>query len=115
MENFTTDEGFSKDRLKELAIDRMNKASALQFMTSTEGWKILLSVFEDKKEAQIVELLNIPPGSANEKDIIAAHTIAYTVAHTANDIVNSVARAIQDGYAAQSEIQEPTEKEESWD
>ena len=113
MDDFTTE--FTPERIKELAIDRMNKASALQFMTQTPGWEILLSAFEDKKESQIAELLNIPPGSANEKDIIAAHTIAYTVAHTANDIVNSVARAIQDGYAAQQELQTPTEKEESWD
>jgi hypothetical protein len=112
------EEDFTPQALQELAIDRMNKASALQFLTQTEGWKILLTVFEDKKEAQIEELLSIPPGSANEKDIIAAHTIAYTVAHTANDIVNSVSRAIQDGYAAQAEIQEvqtPEEIEKTWD
>ena len=109
------DEELTSEQVKEIAIDRMNKAAALQFMTQTEGWKILLAVFEDKKEAQIAEFLNIPPGSANEKDIIAAHTIAYTTAHMANDIISSVARAIQDGYAAQVEIQEPTEIEESWD
>jgi len=110
-------EEFTPERLKELAVDRMNKASALQFMTQTPGWEILLAVFEDKKEAQIAELLNIPPGSANEKDIIAAHTIAYTVAHTANDIITSVARAIQDGYNAQAELQEPLieQEKEEWE
>lgn len=113
-----TEEEFTPEQIRQDATDRMNKASALQFLTQTAGWSILLAVFEDKKDAQIAELLSIPPGSANEKDIIAAHTVAYTVAHTANDIVNSVSRAIQDGYNAQAELNsfiEPTEKEETWD
>ena len=114
MEDFTTD-SLTEEQIKDIAVDRMNKASALQFMVQTPGWAILLSVLEDKKEAQIAEFLNIPPGSANEKDIIAAHTVAYTTAHMANDIVNSVSRAIQDGYAAQVELQTPTETEETWD
>ena len=104
-------EGMSPEELKEATQDIIRKADALNFMVRSPGWEILISTLEDKKRMQIEELLRISPGSSNEKDIIAAHTIAFTVSHMADDLVDSINRAIQEGYAVQLESRS---EEEAW-
>jgi hypothetical protein len=106
MDNFMTDyEELTPDQIAEEAQERINKAADLQFTVNTKGWNTLLATFEEMKDAQIANFMAIPPGSANEKDIIAAHNVAYTTAFILNEVVNATNRAIQDGFNAQAELQ----------
>jgi len=88
------------------AETRIQKASALQFMTQTEGWKILLAAFEDMAEDQLEELGRHRPG--DDKQILAAHSVWYSVLHTLENIKTAVSSAIQDGEAAKVELAQLT-------
>jgi len=92
------------DNLAQECLDRINTASSLQFMKETEGWKILLETFEDMKHNQLQELGKQNPG--NDKAILAAHAVWYSVVHTLDQIIDSVDAAIQDGFAAQQTLAE---------
>src|SRR5579859_5847380 len=91
-----------KEALQAEAEDRIRKATALLFMTQTEGWEILLNTFENMKTDQLDELSNQIPG--NEKAILAAHAVWYAVVHTLDEIKTAVNTAIQDGEAAKKEL-----------
>ncbi len=92
------------DKLAQDCLDRINTASSLRFMVETEGWKILLDTFEQMKQDQLDELSRQTPG--DEKAILAAHAVWYSVVHTLDQIQDSVNSAIQDGYAAQQTLAE---------
>ena len=92
------------DKLAQDCLDRINTASSLRFTIETEGWKILLDTFEQMKQDQLEELSRQPPG--DDKAILAAHSVWYSVVHTLDQIQDSVNSAIQDGYAAQQTLAE---------
>ena len=89
---------------REEALDRINKANALEFMIRTEGWGILIATLEDKKNFQIDQLIQLPPG--NDESVLRAHAIAFAVAHTVDDVTISVENAIQDGRNAAQVLKE---------
>jgi hypothetical protein len=95
--------------------DRIKKATALMLMKNTEGWAILLSTFEDMKQKQLSVLAAVNPG--DEKTILAAHAVWYSVVHALEEVVRAVDLAILDGIEAQrtSEGEFPSDKdEENW-
>lgn len=85
-------------------IDKINTANSISFMVNTDGWKILLDTFEQMKDDQLLELSNQVPG--DEKAILAAHAVWYSVVHTLDQIVDSVNAVIQDGSAARQTLAE---------
>lgn len=87
---------------KELLEDKIHKSTALRLMVNTEGWGILLNTFNDMKENQLAELSSQIPG--NEKGILAAHAVWYSVVHTLDQIVSAVTSAINEGDAARQEL-----------
>jgi hypothetical protein len=92
------------DQLEQQCLERINTANALTFTTGTEGWQILLDTFEDMKQNQLEELSNQTPG--NDKAILAAHAVWYSVVHTLDQIVDSATSVIQDGVAAKQTLAE---------
>ena len=93
-EYLDTDDPQIQDNIKEQLTERINNANELEFMTRCSGWEILLNSLEEKKNTQISELVELPPG--NDEAVLRAHAIAFAVAHTVDDVSGSVARAIQD-------------------
>ncbi len=92
------------DDLEQSCIEKINTANALSFTINTEGWKILLDTFEQMKHDQLEELSNQTPG--DDKAILAAHAVWYSVVHTLDQIVDSVNSAIQDGFSAKQTLLE---------
>lgn len=82
--------------------DLVHKSTALRLMVNTEGWEILLNTFQDMKESQLATLSKQIPG--NEKAILAAHAVWYSVVNTLDQIVSAVEVAIQSGDAARQEL-----------
>ena len=89
---------------EEECLNRINNANSLEFMTRCEGWEILINSLEEKKQTQIEELVNLPPG--NDEAVLRAHAVAFAVAHTVEDVSGSVFRAIQDGETAKRTLTE---------
>lgn len=103
------------EQLENQCLERINIANAISFTVGTEGWQILLDTFEQMKQDQLDELSSQVPG--DEKAILAAHAVWYSVVHTLDQIVSSVDSAIQDGAAAKQTLveirnQRITEEEE---
>jgi hypothetical protein len=92
------------EKLQELYLEKINNANALEFMTRSEGWTILINSLEEKKNNQIAELVELPPG--DDEAVLRAHAIAFAVAHTVDDVSGSVYRAIQEGEAAKRSLSE---------
>jgi len=90
--------------LEEQCLERINTANALSFTIGTEGWQILLDTFEQMKHDQLEELSNQVPG--DEKAIIAAHAVWYSVVNTLDQNVYSVNSVIQNGTAAKQTLAE---------
>jgi hypothetical protein len=105
------------EELRELYTEKINNANALEFMTSSEGWTILINSLEEKKNNQIAELVELPPG--DDEAVLRAHAIAFAVAHTVDDVSGSVLRAIQEGVNAKRALSEllgsqPNEEDLNW-
>jgi len=92
------------EKIEEQCLERINTANALAFTINTEGWSILLDTFEQMKHDQLEELSNQNPG--DDKAILAAHAVWYSVVHTLDQIVDSVNSVIQDGAAAKQTLAE---------
>jgi hypothetical protein len=93
-----------REETEESLLLAINKANALQFTISTEGWKILVETFQDMKEDQLHELYRQTPG--NEKAILAAHSVWFSVVHTLDEIVTAIDAAIHDGEVARQQLEE---------
>ena len=92
------------EQVKEDAELRIKKATALMMMKNTEGWEILLNTFENMKEKQLAILSKFHPG--DEKAILAAHAVWYSVVNTLNEVVRAVDWAIKDGVDAKRNLDE---------
>lgn len=99
-------------QLKEDAESRIKKATALMLMKNTEGWEILVNSFEDMKLQQLQHLAKANPG--DEKTVLAAHAVWYSVVHTLNEVVNAVDRAIRDGVEAKQSLDQLNNTENDW-
>lgn len=107
-----------KEDLTEVLLETVNNANALSLMVSTTGWEILMNSLREKKEEQISILMETSPG--DDTNILRLHAIAYAVAHTVDDVSNSVYSAIEQGKAARIALAElntqynQTDDEDNW-
>ena len=92
------------EKVESDCIEKINTANALAFTISTDGWSILLDTFEQMKQDQLDELSRQTPG--DDKEILAAHAVWYSVVHTLDQIVSSVNSVIRDGNAAKQILAE---------
>lgn len=80
-------------------------------MKNTQGWEILLGTFENMKADQLKILSEVVPG--DEKTILAAHSVWYSVVHALDEVIRAVDAAIQDGIEAKEGLDSYT-KNEDW-
>lgn len=100
------------EALKGAAEDTIQKAHALLYLKGTEGWKIVLTAFDDIERRSLEQLGTILPG--DEKSILAAHAVWYSVKNAYANVRKAVDSAIADGAQASqflSEIDRKPEKD----
>ena len=103
-EAFDLDNEVQRDSYREILVEKINNANALEFMVNCEGWQILVNSLEEKKQNQMDILMKQAPGE--DEKVLRLHAIAFAVAHTVDDVSGSVIRAIEDGVSAKIALAE---------
>jgi len=105
------------EQLEKHLIDAINAANALQLTINTEGWEIIENSFESIESDALEQLGAQQPG--NDKAILAAHAVWYSVKNAYLNVRRAVISAIKEGEQATITLAElhasKTEtKDEDW-
>jgi septation ring formation regulator EzrA len=84
--------------VEEQLLEQINTANALRFTLTTEGWDIIDKSFQSIEEDALTQLGEQQPG--NDKAILAAFSVWYSVRNAYNNVKEAVSSAIQAGEMA---------------
>ena len=84
--------------------DALQKGMALQQLVLSQGYEVLMATLEDQKQAAINNLLEVLP--ADNERILAAHSVAFAVSKTIENLKTAIDRAIEAGTQAPERLRE---------